>query len=234
MPIIIWSLIGLFATSAAVGVAVKSGIISINLPINSAITQPTPDPIPTSSPNSTPIPIPKKVQPVYVDPDPLEPCTSKNSGDSIKVRRSECQNKYVDCHINNTWKVLTKDDCNQAQKQGNTYIPHTIPTYNSSVQTVSCALSYGTYQLTQSDCDNSKKSDTPQNQQQVPTPIPQDTKVQLDQCLRFAADQYTLAQQQAFNLYKDDLGNRDYEAYQNKNTQNRIEALDSCHHQWGQ
>jgi hypothetical protein len=51
-----------------------------------------------------------------IDLDPIEPCTSKNSGDSIKVKRSECQNNYVDCQINSTYKVLKREDCTNAQK----------------------------------------------------------------------------------------------------------------------
>src|ERR1035437_9547679 len=73
-------------------------------------------PTPTSTPiPDTPTPFPTAKPTIYVDPDPVEPCTSKNSGDSIKVKRSECQNMYVDCQINNTWKILTKEECTKEQ-----------------------------------------------------------------------------------------------------------------------
>ena len=81
---------------------------------------------------------------VYVDPDPIEPCTSKNSGDSIMVKRSECQNLYVDCPVNNTWKVLTKEECTKEQnaqmptnnnQQQNNYPPCTVHYSLEIVQT---------------------------------------------------------------------------------------------------
>lgn len=127
MPIIIWSAIILLTGT----VAVKEKLITIDLSGNGLLIQkvavtpaPLPDPdlkliIPSSDPSYTPIPTHKPTKPVYVDPDPIEPCTSKYSGDSIKVRRSECQNKYIDCQINNTWKVLTKDDCTKQQTGNN-------------------------------------------------------------------------------------------------------------------
>lgn len=88
------------------------------------------------SPIPTEIVIPSLIPTVYIyepqptiDPDPIEPCTSKNSGDSIKVKRSECQNNYVDCQINGTWKVLTKTKCSQDQLDYYKTGTHAYPTY---------------------------------------------------------------------------------------------------------
>ncbi len=73
--------------------------------------------------NTTPISSPALSYNPKLDADPIEPCTSKNSGDSVNVKRSDCQNKYVDCQINNTWKVLSKEECSSLQtktKEGTT------------------------------------------------------------------------------------------------------------------
>lgn len=134
---------------------------------------------------STPTPtlyIQPTVKPtIYIDPDPVESCTSKNSGDSIRVKRSDCQNKYVDCKINNTWKVLTTEKCKQDQDaywknyynvNSNNTKPNTIPQITTE-PSVTCVLSWGTYQLRQSSCDLHKKNDVSSNSQSaIATPDP--------------------------------------------------------------
>lgn len=158
-------------------------------------TNASPTPIPTEIIfQPTPTPTPTYIQPtvkptIYIDPDPVESCTSKNSGDSIRVKRSDCQNKYVDCQINNTWKVLTTEKCKQDQnaywknyynsKSAYTSPPttqtNTIPQITSE-PSVTCVLSYGTFQLTQSSCDSFKSTDKPyvpsNNTQIIVTPDP--------------------------------------------------------------
>lgn len=72
----------------------------------------------TTAPTSTPTPIPKKVQPVYVDPDPIINCNihANCGGGNKKMKKSECDNMTCctfDIKCGGS-KLVTKAECNNS------------------------------------------------------------------------------------------------------------------------
>lgn len=112
-------------------------------------------------PTSTPKPV-QQAAPT-IDPDPIINCNFPQSGIK-KLKRSECS-KSFDCQIGGQWYIYTdKSKCSEDQKNywskvyspstGNSNLPPSEPL-------VDCKLSYGTFQLRRSTCDDFKKSDGP-------------------------------------------------------------------------
>lgn len=145
--------------AAVLGTSAKREAQSITLPIQS----PTSDPTPTLTPTTVPkvyVPIPT------TDPDPLVTCNYQHLGPQ-KIRSSLC-NTQLECEIDGKWYFYPSlNSCKQAQnnyweiyRSRNTYTPpattQNIPTSEPSV---SCVLSYGTYQFLQSDCEDAKQRD---------------------------------------------------------------------------
>lgn len=111
-------------------------------------TQATPTPTPIVIPTITLVPTPT-ITP-YIDPDPIVNCESSYpncKGSTIKARRSQCS-KITCCGFNDgKWIVYeTTAKCNEAQK-------------SVEPKLVSCVLSYGTFNLTESKCSEYKAKD---------------------------------------------------------------------------
>ncbi len=176
--------------------------------------------VPTSAPVYA---VPTVAQPVYKaptpipDPDPFVTCniSSNCGGGSVRLRKNACSQTTC-CQIGPQWLFYnSKDKCVQDQNAltalHNTKPPQ-IPTQtgSSAQPLVTCTLSYGTYQLTQSSCDSFKSSDKPyipsSNTQAVVTPDPviqqQNNNSELNQeCKTDAALTFNNQKQQCINLY---------------------------------
>lgn len=148
-----------------------------------------------SRPLELPTPIPSDVQPTitptktpsiqgvqtYQDPDPVIECQNPNCG-SINIRKSLCSNTvgYVCCQVDNSWTwYASRSKCSQDQQS---YLNNQLPknaarNTTSSEPTITCVLSWGTYQLPKSYCDaykswrlnNSSTPNTTNNQDPVIT-----------------------------------------------------------------
>lgn len=91
----------------------------------------TPQPALTVQPTST-------TKPVYVNPDPVIDCNFTYIG-TMKLRRSVC-NKSTECQIGGKWVYYDSVDKCKADQA------------NAQPKLVRCVLSYGTFNLTESDC----------------------------------------------------------------------------------
>lgn len=129
--------------------------------------------------SSIPTPIPT------ANPDPIVSCQFKHTP-VRQMKSSECR-RSTECQLvqGGDWFFFpTVEDCKKAQEeykvaQRQTQPPNTGPSYNLQ-PTVTCVLSYGTFQLTQSYCDSLKATDTQRSTVEEPIlqePTPTDEEL---------------------------------------------------------
>ncbi len=186
IPILIWAVAILFIGTAAV----KEELIKLDLNGNKPLVQKV-DVIPTLSPNPTFIPtqkpIVKDTVPVptsTTDPDPIITCNIHKDcgGGSTRLRSSICSNSTCCGFSDGRWVFYeSKTKCTQDQNTQSinarkpNYVPPSVTTQTGTEPLVNCTLSFGTVQVTQSDCDLFKKNDVPpstNNQTVIVTPDP--------------------------------------------------------------
>lgn len=189
--------------------------------LSASTVRPTITPRPTSKPTPTPTLTPTPTQ------SPVKVIYHAPPSPTIK---------WLDCGSGHL--VTDLSQCNpQNNVSSNNQNNNSNTTGSSSDQTVTCVLSYGTYQESQSDCDQLKTNDQnlQQQRQQLqnsqPTQAPQPTTnyaAQNQQCKNNALQNYQ-AQQQPCGQYG---GSSAYDACLQTAQNNYNNAVSACNSQY--
>lgn len=131
----------------------KTGLIAGLKDTKHTVFNPSPFVLPSNQ--STP-----QISIKSANPDPIVNCgPGRTSGQYVKDKQSRCKD-YVDCGLNgNTvWTMMLKSECDKKHAEQVAKNNQAKGSSNSG-PTIKCSLSYGTFDLTQKNCDWLKARD---------------------------------------------------------------------------